>query len=194
MFLHENARQHLPQLYALRSALTSQISLMRKLLLWNEPSMDHRFMQQALHGEHRTVRLGLFFRAATSEDNEDGHFLDAQRRTLATLSHEHHWKFLEHTEASASMIFRTMLRPAALLHELLIVKCSTYPYKLMALCDNPELAGSILEDYRTSPCKLDPFSRQFVSEFAGVERLQSPESLFRLQAVGLSAKGNHICN
>ena len=81
------------------------------------------------------------------------------------------------------MVFRNIARATATAHLLLVVPENGYPFKMFDFLDNedPALFESHLAAHRDEVCLFDPISREYLTEYATVERLQSPEARLELK-------------
>ena len=99
-----------------------------------------------------------------------------------------HWFRDEQTEADLSKLFSVAMRPAAVIHQLLCVRCAGFPFRLFGLLlpelRNPDFAQSLLS---APACMLDDMSRQLLQQYDSSDSLCSSMDLHQtLAALALS--------
>eukprot|EP00971_Amphidinium_carterae_P352314 6492542-Amphidinium_carterae.1 len=95
------------------------------------------------------------------------------------------YRFTElHDEAWRTHIFKLAWRPAAVIFQLIMVRCMQLPYALFKLLDpntdKTEVAAALLN---TPLCKRDGFSKRHMRSFNTVAKLTSAESIAILTAI-----------
>ena len=78
------------------------------------------------------------------------------------------WKYLPASQDYASSVFITIARAAAGIYELLLLRCQTWPYKLVGLLKEVEADRevAVAELLTAPPCLLDGFSAAIQRQIA----------------------------
>ena len=169
-----------------RIALDPEVTLMHLVLKDASAAADHARLHH-IHNqaEHSPSRLEKLHRWCF----QNGLFHEALRKSAFNLSDPSLWSHLERTEEVAFYIFSSVLRPAAVQWDLLVLRCSQYPYKLFDLLLHPENIAITLQESIDSPCLLDPVAKAFFEKYNTAEAVGSIEArevlkLLCLQPVG----------
>ena len=177
----------LPRLTIVRAALEPEVTLMHQVLSTAHATADHQRFHNLLHqAEHPPTRVELLHQWCETH----GLFHDALVASANSLCDPTLWSHLDPTEESAFHIFTSMLRPTSVQWDLVVRRCTQYPYKLFQLLRNPQHAGERLAESRQHPCLLDPLAKSFFEKYATVEAIQSNEAMEVLKVLGLQVVGH----
>eukprot|EP00971_Amphidinium_carterae_P338262 6475514-Amphidinium_carterae.2 len=173
------------RIYTLRAVLACEIDLMQSMLADNSSMWEARqLMTQATDRRH--------FRAVDNyvASCPGGTFHKALADASDRLCTPYLWAHLPQTETFVNHTYKLMARQAAGIYKLLISRCRTYPSKLLAVLDNPDIGADIVHDYENYPCLLDSWSREFLSLHPSLESLLAPATLCTLSAVAAELMTN----
>ena len=137
-------------------------------------------------GEDRTYRVVEMY----MDSRVGGKFQDVLNVICRAVENSDNWKHCLCTEQAVTDLHRLSLRAAAVMLELVIKPSLSFPYKLIATLDSPELINSVLEVHQQSPCMLDTFSKSFLDRYSAESALKSEEALVILHAVAQLVVGN----
>eukprot|EP00971_Amphidinium_carterae_P265738 5271750-Amphidinium_carterae.2 len=163
------------RIYTLRAVLASEIDLMQSVLADNSTRWEAR----QLVTDKRHFRAVDNYMASL----RGGRFQQVLVDASARLCTPYLWGHLPQEEAFVNHTYKLMARQAAGIYKLLITRCRTYPGKLLAVLDNPDIGAAIVHDFESYPCLLDSWSREFLSLHPTLESLLAPATLYTLSAV-----------
>ena len=160
---------------------------MHNVLARAHAQADHQRMQNLLHQtEPTTSRLEDLHKWCFPE----GLFHNALQQSATNLVDPTFWSHMESTEETALNIFCAVLRPASVQWDLVIQKCTQYPYKLFELITSPEAANRALDESLQRPCMLDPLAKDFFFKYDTVEKVQSSEAQEVLRVLSCQVMGH----
>ena len=96
----------------------------------------------------------------------------------------HHCGLLQETELLRTEVLQRVLRPAAVCHQLILLRTSALPYRMFALLNtetnSEDEARKILE---IPACLRDRWSTDFLGRYDSVDRLLSVQAMHELHLV-----------
>ena len=177
----------LNDLHVLRAAVNPYILLMHKLLKDNEPAADLEVMR-SLQGQSQSIPYRLCKMWHWSASRE-GACQQAMRKSFELLS-SGQWQDLPKTNAQQAFIVQMVLRPCAVLYELVVVKHRGFPHRLFSLLLVEGLEETIVAEAQAFPCLLDEFSEAFLARYPDAASLRTLEARCVLSMIALQAMNN----
>ena len=160
------------RIVVLRASLSPEKELMASLL--HNVSRTWEAEQVVAEAEHRTreFRVTQMHRGVALQK-----FLV---ETWRLFTQSELWRLFACTESFYTTLLKCMMRPAATVYQLVVVRVRLFPYKLFGLLDagdDRELFAAALLESRRTPCLMDRFSATFLGRYDTVNKLLSPESI-----------------
>ena len=173
---------------------------MRVAIAWmNSGSVfaDVYLMRVALFPQQELMRWFLHTTGAKWEREQIGRFLmEGQRDFRASMLHSGErfetfmvttlqqftskrlWNHMPETEAWRTRLFKLSWRPAAVVFQLAMLRCSTFPYALFKLLGENVNRLEVAETLLSWPrCLRDSFSKAFLQKYATPESLSNEEAV-----------------
>ena len=159
--------------YSLKVTLAGEKELMSKFLHNISLSWDLEQLHSQMHHQQRQYRVLNVYEGAC--------FDKLMQAATICLEDQAMWEHFSETEQMRSQVWQRSLRPAAICHQLLVMRCAGLPYRMFSLLKpgarRQEEAAAISE---LPHCLRDQWSRSFLSKFSTHGLLQTPAALHEL--------------
>ena len=156
---------------------------MSKMLELTGEVAEARRLQEAL--DSREPRRSFVITDLFQSCQPGGFLHNFQVQNYRLLSSEDDWCPLTADEANATEVLCRTARSAATCHELLTLRCQSFPTALFEVLVRPAAADEIIDVLNRKACLLDDFSLKHLQLYPTSQLLQSEESTQTLAATAI---------